>query len=121
VTRIDKSIVKASGPRSPNAFDVCLGALNTVTGLTTGSTCANPATDPSFPSKSGPCAVRATAPDGSDYYWAVLPDPPNGAKSCTDPKIKFPVVLSKTKNGAGDVILTSCVPYPFDPHPISGP
>lgn len=119
VTRIDKSIVKKSGPRSPNAFDVCLGALNTLVG--SGTACANPSNDPSFPTKSGSCAVLAQAPDGSNLYWGVLPDAPNGAKSCTDPRIKFPAVLSKTKNGAGDVILTTCVPYPFDPHPLGGP
>ena len=58
---------------------------------------------------------------GFNYFWGVLPDAPTGAKSCTDSKIKFPVVLSKTKNGAGDVVLTSCVPAPFDPHPFGGP
>jgi hypothetical protein len=122
VTRIDKSIVKASpGANSPNSFNICMGAINTLTGLTGGNACANPNTDPSFPAKGGGCAVRATAPDGTDAYWAVVPDAPNGAKSCTDSKIKFPVVLERKKNGAGDVVLTSCVPFPFDPHPIGGP
>jgi len=122
VTRIDKSLVKAKPqPNGANNFDVCLGAVNILTGLTNGNACANALSDPSFPAKGGGCAVRATASDGTDAYWAVLPDAPNGAKSCLDPKVKFPVVLSKTKNGAGDVVLTTCVPYPRDPHPVGGP
>ena len=122
VTRIDKSVVKAKPqPNGPNNFDICLGAVNTLTGLTNTNACVNANTDPSFPAKGGGCAVRATSSDGTDAYWAVLPDGPNGAKSCIDSRIKFPVVLSKTKNGAGDVILTTCVPYPRDPHPINGP
>ena len=59
VTRIDKSIVKnAPGPNGATKFDICLGAVNTITGLTSGNACANPTTDPSFPTKSGGCAVR---------------------------------------------------------------
>ncbi len=126
VTRIDKSIVqKAPGPNGATKFEICLGALNTlhpVAGPPPITTCTDPNTSNSFPKKDGGggCAVFNNS-TGFNYFWGVLPDAPNGAKSCTDSKIKFPVVLSKTKNGAGDVVLTSCVPSPFDPHPFGGP
>ena len=46
------------------------------------------------------CCSRPS-PSGIDNYWAVLPDAPNGAKSCTDTKIKFPVVLYEEEERSG--------------------
>ena len=116
--RIDKSLVKKSGLNSPNDYDICLGAINLTPNPAPG--CATPQSV-SFPAKGGGCAVQATAPDGSIQYWALMPDAANGVKSCTDSRVKFPVMIKRQKNGAGDVLLTACVPAPYDPHPINGP
>ena len=122
VTRIDKSIVKKKPqPNGASSFDVCLGAQNKNNPPSAGhqTPCVNGATDPSFPKKGGGCAVFNNS-TGFDFVWGLLPDVPNGVKSCTSSKVKFPAVLSKTKNGAGDVILTYCVPDPWDPHGFTG-
>ena len=112
VARIHKDVVKLKPqPNGAASFNVCLGTINVNTGFPGDGLCATPANS-SFPKKGGGCAVPSV-PD-SGRYWGLLPDVPKGVKSCTSPNLKFPAVLSKTKTGAGDVILTFCIPWPYD-------
>ena len=50
------------------------------------------------------------------YYWGLVADYPSKVKNCpTAPgSNRFPGVLSKKKTNAGDVVITFCVPYPWD-------
>lgn len=114
--RLDKSLVKPKPqPNGAATFDVCLGAKNVLNAPSPGTpACTNPfAPDfhQSFPTKSGTCAPYDV---GTNLYWGLLPDLPNGIASCSDPAIVYPGVLRKNKNNAGDVIIDFCVPYPID-------
>jgi hypothetical protein len=104
--RVDKSLIPIS--KGASQFDVCLGAKRV--------TQASCATDPTngFTTKSGgiaPCDYAgnplSTTPTG--LYWGVIPDCPSGKKPITGPCVK-----SKTKNNAGDLLLTVAKPSPWD-------
>ena len=115
--------VKKSGLVTPSRgaalYDVCLGTANiSLTPFPGGTpTCnPNPANPPpppystsySWPKKGGGCAVY----DGAGKFWGNVPDAPNKVKNCS--QALSPVVLSKKKNGPGDLQITFCVPYPWD-------
>ena len=111
VATLDKSIVKKKrGNPGAAKFDICLGAFN-VTNPPPGTGCSNdPATSKSWQAKNG-CAVL-----NGGFYWGLVADYPSQVKNCpTLPgSNRFPGVLSKTKTNAGDVVITFCVPYPWD-------
>jgi hypothetical protein len=114
VATLDKATVKASGKTSASQWNICLGAFN-VNNPPPGSGCSNNAgTSKSWLAKNG-CAVF----DGG-YYWGLVADYPSKVKDCptvpANPPSSglFPGVLSKNKTNAGDVVITFCVPYPWD-------
>jgi hypothetical protein len=111
VTTLDKAVVRQK-PGNPGAtkFDICLGAFN-VTNPPPGTGCSNATSSKSWLTKNGTCAVL----DGG-YYWGLVADYPSSVKNCpTAPgSNRFPGVLSKLKTNAGDVVITFCVPYPWD-------
>ena len=111
---IDKSLI-VDPSKGVAQYDVCLGAKKV-----TQTSCAE---DPSggFKTKSGANAVcdapftgRPAFPPLSDpptqLYWGLLPDCPNGNKK----PLPGPCVQSKTKDNAGDLILTAVKQSPWD-------
>ena len=123
VTMLSKSETqKKPGNPSASGFDICLGARNveyagpnvTPVPLTD---CDQPATDRSWKTKNGTCAVPRFGPGGIVYYWGLVADYPSAKpKSCpTAPNSNlFPGVISKNKTGAGVEQITFCKPYPWD-------
>jgi hypothetical protein len=114
---IDRSLVPVNAGASH--FNICLGALNvthlpppTATDPTFCGPTTSPSQDNSFPTDTGSCADYDA---GTNLFWGLLPDVTPGVRSCTDARVVFPGVLSKMKDAAGDVVITFCVPYPYDP------
>ena len=113
---MDKAVVKASGKTDVSLWDVCLGAFNVTNrppdpGPTN---CSSATSSKSWMTKSptpNQCAVL-----NGGFYWGLVADYPSQVKNCpTAPgSNRFPGVLSKHKNGAGDIVITFCVPYPWD-------
>jgi len=103
--RLDKSIVNAQPENGASHFDICLGSKRV-----TQTSCASAPAD-GFTIKGG---SKAVCDPGSGLYWGLLPDKKGGG-SC-----KAPAVLSRNKNQAGDVVITFCVPYPWDPRVFGG-
>jgi hypothetical protein len=104
--RVDKSLIPIS--KGASQFDVCLGAKRV-----TQVSCAS---DPNngFKTKSGDNAacdysLNPLSSPTTGLYWGVIPDCPNGNKPITTPCVK-----SKTKNNAGDLLLTVVKPNPWD-------
>jgi hypothetical protein len=120
VARLDKAVVRTK-PGNPGAtkWDICLGAINVLNppvGLPNGyvpspSECNEPAVDISWRTKDGSCAIFK---DG--YFWGLLASYQSKVKSCpiSPGSGLFPGVLSKMKDNAGDLVITSCVPYSYD-------
>ena len=88
VVEISKTVVqtKKLHRTSPNSWDICYASTTTFT-TATGTQATTSFTVPAF---------TATAP--ATYYYGLLP-------SCSNTPVA-PCVLSKTKDGAGDVLLT---------------
>jgi hypothetical protein len=101
--RIDKSLIPLS--RGASQYDICLGAKR----VTQTSCVPAPGEQPSpgFTTKSG---LAAPCDPETGLYWGLLRDCPNGNKK----SIPDPCVQSKTKNNAGDLILTGIKKYPWD-------
>jgi hypothetical protein len=97
--RIEKSLIPTS--KGASQFDVCLGAK-----MVTQDSCAD-APSGGFTTKGGPAAPCDSF---TGLYWGLLPDCPNGNKK----PLNGPCVKSKTKNNAGDLILTAVKPPPWD-------
>ena len=117
VATLDKAVVKASGKTDVSLWNICLGAFNVnfppVPPETT-PVCSTPngsTTSHSWVTKGGSCAKLA---DG--YFWGLVADYPSSVKNCpTAPgSNRFPGVLKRQKTNAGDVVITFCVPYPWD-------
>ena len=109
--QVDKSeLINPS--RGAAQYDVCLGTKNISPGQHDATTC-NPngttiSNSASWPAKGGGCAL----PDANGVYWGNVPDAPSSVKKCS--QALSPVVLSKNKTNAGDLVITFCVPYPWD-------
>jgi hypothetical protein len=93
---LDKTVVNEQPENGVAHYNVCLGAINLL-GATTGYTTKNgtlavPIFDPAF---------------GQTFFWGVLQDCP--AVNPTDP-----CVVSRTKTGSGNAVITFQVPYPWD-------
>jgi hypothetical protein len=108
--RIDKSLIPTN--RGASQYDVCLGAKR----VTQTSCLDAPGFAAGFQTKSGANAVCDAPSPGTPLsspptllYWGLLPNCPNGNKP-----IPGPCVQSKTKNNAGDLILTVVKPDPWD-------
>jgi hypothetical protein len=108
--RIDKSLIPIN--RGASQYDVCLGAKR----VTQTSCLDAPGFAAGFQTKSGANAVCDAPSPGTPLsspptllYWGLLPNCPNGNKP-----IPGPCVQSKTKNNAGDLILVTVKPAPWD-------
>jgi hypothetical protein len=108
--RIDRSLIPTS--KGASQYDVCLGAKR----VTQTSCLDAPGFAAGFQTKSGANAVCDAPSPGTPLsspptllYWGLLPNCPNGNKP-----IPGPCVQSKTKNNAGDLILTVAKPFPWD-------
>jgi hypothetical protein len=108
--RIDKSLIPTN--RGASQYDVCLGAKR----VTQTSCLDAPGFAAGFQTKSGANAVCDAPSPGTPLsspptllYWGLLPNCPNGNKP-----IPGPCVQSKTKNNAGDLILVTVKPAPWD-------
>ena len=111
VATIDKTVVKASGKTDVSLWNVCLGAFN-VTNPPPGTVeCSNATTSNSWRTKNGTCAVL-----NGGFYWGLVADYPSSVKNCPTAigSNRFPGVLKRNKTNAGDVVITFCVPYPWD-------
>jgi hypothetical protein len=120
VAVLDKEVVRTK-PGNPGAtkWDICLGAINVLNppvGLPNGyqpppSDCDQPSVDVSWRTKDGSCAIFS---DG--YFWGLLATYQSKVKACpTNPGSGlFPGALSKMKDNAGDLVITSCAPYSYD-------
>jgi hypothetical protein len=98
--------------RGAALYDVCLGTVNlSKTTPYVGSDGDQPScgslTDYSWPAKGG-CAKY----DGTKNFWGNVPDAAANVKKCSD--VAFPAILSKNKTGSGDLVITLCVPSPWD-------
>jgi hypothetical protein len=97
--RVEKSLIPTS--RGASQYDICLGAKKV-----TQASCADAPSD-GFTTKSG---LAAPCDSLTGLYWGLLPDCPNGNKK----QLPGPCVQSKTKDNAGDLILTAVKQYPWD-------
>ena len=106
--------------RGASKFDICLGTVNITPNpsppLLDGCSTTNPGLYKSWPNKivpgdTTPCADQV---GGSGKYWGIVPDAPPKVKTCSLSATPTPVVLSKSKTGAGDLKAVFCAAYPFD-------
>jgi hypothetical protein len=118
--RLDKSqvILKVGKNGSVNAFDTCLGAKNilnppppdTPNGTVGNCNDANPAASQSWRTKNGTCAVFYNG-----LYWGLAANLKGYNKDTGCPQTNsYPGILNRSKNNAGDVLITLCKPWPFD-------
>lgn len=108
--------------RGAASYEVCLGTVNIALPPYNGTdpvTCSpNPASTPPFstsnswPKKGGGCA---TFDPGTGKFWGSVPSAAGNQKTCSNPApVRAPVVTQKKKTGAGDLVITLCIPYPWD-------
>ena len=97
---IDKSLI-VDPSKGAAQYDVCLGAKK----VTQVSCTVAPSAG--FKTKSG---ALATCDSNTGLYWGLLPNCPNGNKKL----LPDPCVQSKTKDNAGDLILTAVKQSPWD-------
>jgi hypothetical protein len=97
---IDKSLI-VDPSKGAAKYDVCLGAKQVAQ-----TSCVSLPSG-GFKTKSGAPAICDSA---TGLYWGLLPDCPNGNKK----PLPGPCVQSKTKDNAGDLILTAVKQYPWD-------
>jgi hypothetical protein len=105
--------------RGAASYEICLGTINISTTTPTVGECdPNPpggtpySTDESWPKKGGGCA---TFDPGTGKFWGSVPNAAGNQKTCESPApVRAPVVTQKKKTAAGDLVITLCIPYPWD-------
>jgi hypothetical protein len=104
--------------RGAATYEVCLGTINISPGTHPAGCDPNPASTPPFstseswPKKGGGCA---TFDPGTGKFWGSVPNAAGNQKTCSNPApVRAPVVTQKKKTGAGDLVITLCIPYPWD-------
>jgi hypothetical protein len=103
--------------RGAAQYDVCLGTVNLTQPAYNGTdpvTCApntpsGLSTSVSWLRKGGDCAQYDA---NTKMFWGNVPDAGSKVKNCS--QALSPAVLSKNKTGSGTLVITFCVPFPWD-------
>ena len=114
--------------RGAASYDVCLGTRNlsvadgnppATTGCAPNSSATSFSTSLSWPAKGGCAVPDDPAHLDTSVYWGNMLNA-GAAGTNTSASIKncsgarAPVVLSKNKSGPGNLVITFCVPWPWD-------
>jgi hypothetical protein len=103
-----KAIVNKMADNGASHYNMCLGAVNL--NHPDGSGVVPWTTKQGLPA-TGLADVDANG-NAVKRFWGILPDCPK--------KIVGPCVISRTKNGAGDLLFKYAVPFPWDPNGYLG-